>query len=169
MTHVPYGYRIENGRARINEEEAERVLALYFSFLSGKTMKEAAEIAGIRKTHSMFPRLLKDKHYIGDDYYPRIIEPDMFQKVQLAREKRKRKRSVRAVPRAKIHQAFAWDEIEEQFENPYEQAEYMYSKIRSIDGKEYYCNSGQAFKKPANKNRRNTQNTSCSLLQSKYR
>lgn len=156
MTHVPYGYRIENGRAKINEAEAERVLVLYFSFLSGKTMKEAAEIAGIRKTHSMFPRLLKDKHYIGDDYYPRIIEPDMFQRVQLAREKRKRKRSVRAVPRAKIHQAFAWDEIEEQYENPYEQAEYMYSKIRSIDGKEYYCNTGKTINEPANENRGNS-------------
>jgi hypothetical protein len=168
MTHVPYGYRIENGRAKTFTEEAEKLQVLFSSYLAGKTMNEAGREAGIEKTHSMFPRLLQDRRYIGDDYYPEIIEPELFQKVQDARKKRKRKRSVRVVPRATIHQVFAWEEIEKQYENPFDQAAYMYSRIRSTDGKEHYCDSGQTIKKPANR-RRDTENKSSSILQSKYR
>ena len=46
MSHTPYGYRIENGRAVIDEDAAGRVRTLFDAYLPGDSMHTAAGKAG---------------------------------------------------------------------------------------------------------------------------
>lgn len=43
MTHTPYGYRIENGIAVVDEVDAERIKALYQEYIDCKSMRAAEE------------------------------------------------------------------------------------------------------------------------------
>lgn len=47
MGHTPYGYRIENGKAVIDEAAAAQVQALYKNYLSGLSLTNAAKEAGL--------------------------------------------------------------------------------------------------------------------------
>ena len=52
MGHTPYGYRIENGCAVINEDEAAKIRNLYENYLAGMAQSKAAIEAGIEAYHS---------------------------------------------------------------------------------------------------------------------
>ena len=43
MSHIPFGYTIQNGRAVINEEEAVKIKKLFKVYLSGLSLSEAAQ------------------------------------------------------------------------------------------------------------------------------
>lgn len=43
MPHNPYGYRIVDGKAEIDEEQAVKVRALFENYISGMGLKAAAE------------------------------------------------------------------------------------------------------------------------------
>ena len=51
MGHTPYGYRIENGVAVIDEAAAGRLRKLYKNYLSGMGLQMAAAEAGIQTYH----------------------------------------------------------------------------------------------------------------------
>ena len=58
MGHTPYGYRIENGCAVINEEEAAKIRKLYENYFAGMAQSKAAIEAGIETYHSSAKRLM---------------------------------------------------------------------------------------------------------------
>jgi hypothetical protein len=68
MSHVPYGYRIENGKAVIDEEKAKQVKKIYKAYLSGLAYVPAAEAAGLKLYHTGAKKMMQNKHYLGDDY-----------------------------------------------------------------------------------------------------
>ena len=78
---TPYGYRIVNAKAVIDESEAEKVKMLYCEFLATGSMRNAAMNVGIDKVHSVIGRILKNKVYLGTDYYPQIIDDALFSAV----------------------------------------------------------------------------------------
>lgn len=82
MGHTPFGYRIENGIAVIDEESAAKLRRLYENYLSGMSLKTAAAKAGIETYHGTAKRLLMTKHYLGDDFYPAIIDKATFNRAQ---------------------------------------------------------------------------------------
>ena len=43
MSHIPFGYIIQNGRSVINEEEAVKIKKLFKVYLSGLSLTEAAK------------------------------------------------------------------------------------------------------------------------------
>lgn len=90
MGHTPYGYRIEDGRAVIDEEQAERVRKLYRGYLSGLALMPAAKQAGIETWHGSAKRLLQNRHYLGDAYYPAIIDRETFDKAEQELKKRQK-------------------------------------------------------------------------------
>lgn len=47
MGHTPYGYRIENGKAVIDEKKAQQIRNLYRNYLDGMALAKAAHEAGI--------------------------------------------------------------------------------------------------------------------------
>ena len=51
MRHIPYGYRIENGRAAIDETQAATVRELFQNYISGMALMPAAEKVGLNLYH----------------------------------------------------------------------------------------------------------------------
>lgn len=135
MGHTPYGYRIVDGKAVINETAATQVRELYKNYLSGLSLTNAAKDAGLDLLHSGAKRMMRNMHYLGDDFYPTIIDKESFDAVEVELNKRSTKlgRNDRYnAPKAKRPStAFRLGDITENYENPIRQAEYLYSLIES--------------------------------------
>ena len=74
MGYTPYGYKIENGCAIIDEENADKIRKLYSNYLTGMALAKAASEAGIDTYHGTAKRMMENRHYLGDDFYPAIID-----------------------------------------------------------------------------------------------
>ncbi|MFT9056506.1 MAG: recombinase [Ethanoligenens sp.] len=135
MHHIPYGYRIENGNAVINEKAAEQVRTLFEAYLSGDSMNTAAGKAGIKTFHAEIGRMLANARYLGDGYYPAIIDPDTFAAAETERTRRAEKlgrvREPKEEKEAVYPAAFHMNEETQRFDDPFEQAEYAYSLIET--------------------------------------
>ena len=66
MGHTPYGYRIENGMAVINPDEAGHVRQIFHNYIEGMSLSEAAKAAGHPMVHSMVRRMLSRECYLGE-------------------------------------------------------------------------------------------------------
>ena len=79
--------------------------------------------------------MLRNSHYLGDDFYPAIIDKESFDAVEAELRKRSTKlgRNDRYnAPKAKKPPtAFRLGDITENYDNPIRQAEYLYSLIES--------------------------------------
>ena len=133
MTHTPYGYKIEKGQAVIDESIAEKVRQLFIEFLNCGSMRAAAVKVGIDKTHSVIGRLLRNEVYLGDEYYPQLIDDELFQKVQEQRNSNARSQNrirdyIKQTPVAENIQ-YRIGNVQQRYENPYQQAEYAYGLI----------------------------------------
>ena len=91
MGHTPYGYRIENGKAVIDEAAATQVRELYKNYLSGLSLTNAAKEAGLDLLHSGAKRMMRNSHYLGDDFYPAIMDKESFDAVEAELSKRSTK------------------------------------------------------------------------------
>jgi len=91
MGHTPYGYRIEDGKAVIDEAAAAQVRELYKNYLSGLSLTNAAKEAGLDLLHSGAKRMMRNMHYLGDDFYPAIIDKESFDAVEIELNKRSTK------------------------------------------------------------------------------
>ena len=135
MSHTPFGYRIENGKAEIDEKAAEQVKALFCSYLSGDSLAMAAKKADIKSFHAGVGRMLQNKRYLGDEYYPAIIDPDTFAAAEAERIRRAEKLGRIRKPEVKREvvypSTFRTIEGTERFDDPFQQAEYVYSLIES--------------------------------------
>jgi hypothetical protein len=135
MGHTPFGYRIENGKAVIDNEAAEQVKALFQSYLSGDSLTTAAQKAGINSFHAGIGKMLRNTHYLGDEYYPAIIDPVTFAAAEAERIKRAEKLGRIREPKEETEvvfpAAFYMKEATQQFDDPFQQAEYAYSLIES--------------------------------------
>lgn len=88
MAHLPYGYRIENGVAVIDGVRGEQIKALFQGYLEGVGLQMLAARTGIPKFHAALAKLLEDRRYLGDGYYPSLIDEITFHKVQEERNRR---------------------------------------------------------------------------------
>ena len=136
MGHTPFGYRIEGGKAVIDEVAAGQIKKLYENYLSGLSLENAAQEAGIKTYHGTVKKLLSNRHYLGDAFYPAIIDEDTFTKAALEgdcrSEKLGRNNRVQAPKVKKAPTRFTFIEsIAIQGVTPAEQAEYLYSLIES--------------------------------------
>lgn len=132
MTYTPYGYKIINAQAVVDDPIAEKVRQLYAEYLESGSMRAAAKKVGIEKTHSVIGRLLKNKVYVGTDYYPQIVDGEIFKKVQELRgsnaRSQNRIKEFEAPPELELKD-YKLDKVEEKYTDPYQQAEYAYSMI----------------------------------------
>lgn len=135
MGHTPYGYRIENGKAVIDEIAAEKVKKLYLGYLAGLSLNNATKEAEIKCYHAVAGKMLQNKHYLGDEFYPQIIDEETFEKANEERQKRAERLGRIREPKeeAKINYAvrFTVKTLEQKYDNPFRQAEYAYSLIES--------------------------------------
>ena len=133
MKHIPYGYKIIDGKAEIDEENAEQVKRLFTRFLEGESLATASKSCSLNFTHSQVGRMLEKKEYCGDEFYPEIISTKIFERVQEERLKRATKlgRLDKSKPTLTVEPStkFKINHCIEKFADPFEQAEYIYGQI----------------------------------------
>ena len=128
------GYRIEDGKALINTDEAEKVKKIFDGYISGLSFVAAAKAVGLQLTHTSVKAILCNKHYIGDDFYPPIIDRVTFDAAENERLRRYelfKKKTIFSKKEPKgIPQNFYFEPNKKKFKDPYEQASYVYSLIK---------------------------------------
>ena len=137
MGSVLFGYRIKNGKAFIDEVAAEKIRQLYKNYLAGLSLENAAMEAGIDASHGTVKRIMENRRYLGDDFYPEIIDVNTFTETMLELERRKkalgRTDRIKPVIPKTAPANFRFGEIKEYHDSPSAQAEYLYSLIESED------------------------------------
>lgn len=135
MGHTPYGYKIEGGKAVIDEETANQVQQIFEYYLDGESLTTAASKAGLKMFHGGVSRMLKNPHYLGDEYYPAIIDWETFDKAEAERLRRAealgRIREPEGQEKIEIPVSFRTRQAERKYDDPFLQAEYAYSLIES--------------------------------------
>ena len=128
-----YGYRIIDGIAKIDESEACAIRAIFSGYISGMSLREAAENAGKPMVHSMVKRIIRNICYIGDDFYPAIVSRQTFTKANAELIRRAEKHgSGKRLKAPPVYTEFTLAETGMQYDDPIAQAEYMYSLIGVI-------------------------------------
>lgn len=132
---VIFGYSVENGRAVVDEVQAGQIRKIFDGYISGLSNAEAAKAAGIELTHSTVKRLMQDKHYLGDDFYPAVIDMETFNAAEEERRLRSRKLGRDNLKRKSLQRhiptKFRLKDAVNNHKDPYEQAAYIYSLIES--------------------------------------
>ena len=126
MGHTPFGYRIENGIAVVDEPAAAKIRQLYQNYLDGLSLSKAAAEAGIKTYHGTAKRLMENEHYLGDSFYPAIIDEDTYRKAALGRNNKKTQKRQIQIPTF-----FHVGEVTAFYNDPIKQAEYLYNLIES--------------------------------------
>ena len=146
-TYQPFGYEIINVKAVIHKEEAAQLRKMIAGYLDGLGYAKAAEAAGLIMTHSSVRNLFQNKRYLGDDFYPAIIDQKTYNSLEIERLRRqvhspikyRYKASVAVRP---VQTEFVMEQISNTEPNvdphqkntdPFKKAEYRYSRIVSVD------------------------------------
>ena len=77
---IPYGYRIENGHAVINQAEAAALRQLFTRFIGHNPLKVCAE--HIPHAPQTCKKMLSNPIYLGTDFFPAIITQTAFDAAQ---------------------------------------------------------------------------------------
>ena len=131
---VPYGYIIVDGRAVVDKPVQKKIQLLFQNYLAGMSLSKAAEEAGIHVPHGMVAKMLSNQLYLGDSFYPQLIDNSTFEKATVERrhraEKLGRTNLKKPVAEKKAPTNFTLSKIEEYHDDPARQAEYLYSLIQ---------------------------------------
>lgn len=136
MEHTPYGYDIIGGRVAINEGQAANIRQICENYLSGMSFKNAAAAVGLTMSHCGVKRLMLNKRYVGDSFYPPILTKETVRKVEAERIRREKalgrdRGKGKGVPEGTIFTKFSAPKITLKYDDPVRQAEYAYTQIRS--------------------------------------
>lgn len=95
---TPLGYYIQNGKAEIEPETAEFVREIFSTYLAGistyriaKDFTQRGILNASHKSswnHGSIGKILENRKYIGDEFYPPLIEQSIFEQVQSRRIQR---------------------------------------------------------------------------------
>ena len=91
-----YGYKIVNGKATVNEQEAAIIIKIFNGYLSGLSLQHAAINAGKAMVHSRVKHIICNFCYVGDDFYPAIISRQTFSRANAELIRRSEKHSGKA-------------------------------------------------------------------------
>ena len=91
MVTTPYGYRIVHGEAVIDTEEALNLRTFFRLYLQGFPIENAGKDAGIKMSLTATGMMLSNRTYLGDGFFPLIIDEETFEAAQVEREKRNRR------------------------------------------------------------------------------
>lgn len=106
-----------------------------FTSVSVNVVARHSLLMEIGIVNSVIGRILRNKVYIGTEYYPQIVDEDTFVKAQEIRgnnaKSQNRIGAYRPHPKAEIG-TFAIGKVAVQYDDPYKQAEYAYSQITEV-------------------------------------
>lgn len=136
MAHIPYGYQIRNGQAVIVEDQASQIRSLYHTFLRGLSISSAGKEAGIPLSRTAIGKILSNRVYLGDGYYPQIIEESLFDRVQAERTDRlstiAAPRRSSAPPAVPVQTSFVLKRLPEKEGDPVSDAQSLYESIQAM-------------------------------------
>ena len=160
QNHIPIGYKICYGKVEIDDEKSKTVLLIYEQYLQCKTLNHIARYLSANNipninnntnwTHGAVIKILENVKYLGDDFFPQLIDKTTFNKVKQARQDRMRKTvpkepvlMIKTYPKkpTKIYIPQVVGELDEQINNGsnslellFKRAElfYQYAKIYDI-------------------------------------
>ena len=95
---MPLGYKIEDGKLIIDEEKAPVIKKIFGDYQNGlslhaiaKELTNAGFLNANNKSnwnHGSVGMILQNIKYLGDDFYPRMIDKEIFESVQKRRTKK---------------------------------------------------------------------------------
>ena len=98
--HMPLGYRMAGGKIVIDPEQAEIIKGIFQEYSEGASLYQIARKLteqGVLNAnhkpvwnHGTVGKILENRKYLGDEFYPKIIEPKLFTQVQDRRKEKSR-------------------------------------------------------------------------------
>lgn len=95
----PYGYEMQNGVIAISAKEADTVKRIFREYLNGDNLKIIAERLTEKQVEFLpgeygwnknrIKRMIEDKRYIGDNFYPAIVDEDVFKRANAEKNNRR--------------------------------------------------------------------------------
>lgn len=137
MRLIPIGYSIVDGKAVVNPDESRAVNMAFELYLSGESLINIGKKTGINRSHAGIANILEDSKYLGTDFYPQVVDQELFDKVQRLRKDR---RKAHARPERKHQEAIVQTEFimkkgSRTPKNPFERAQYRYEQIKPKEEK----------------------------------
>lgn len=93
-----YGYQVENGRTIIHTEEANIVKMVFSLYVEGKTLNSIATMlteekvayfqGEVKWNKNTINRMIENEKYMGNEVYPKIISPSLFNQAKTVKEKK---------------------------------------------------------------------------------
>lgn len=94
--HMPIGYKVVNGKITIYEEHQKIVEGIFHDYDKGistikiaKSLKEKGVCNAhdrVAWTHVSIGKILENHNYLGTEFYPQLIDKELFDRVQKRRE-----------------------------------------------------------------------------------
>jgi len=134
---VPFGYCIRDGKVAVEETEAAKLRQMLENYIGGMSYRAVAESVGLAFTHARMKRLMQDRRYLGDETFPAILTPALFDAAEQERQARaermgrthlKHKEWTSAVG---LH--FRMRQPAQTSDDPFQQAAYVYEAIERED------------------------------------
>ena len=86
-----YGYRFKDGILQADKEQSKFVQEIFNVYNSGIPVSRLKDhIEGLEINRFRLSDMLSDKRYMGDENFPKIIEPELFEAVQQIKEERRK-------------------------------------------------------------------------------
>ncbi len=118
---MPMGYKMVDGKILIDEEKSKTVKRIYLEYLKGKSLLGIAKVLNeeevpnannrINWTHSAVGRILENTKYMGDEFYPELIDKAIFNKVQAKRKQKENQLGRTAQPNSMKNQSLFANKI----------------------------------------------------------
>ena len=96
--HMPIGYKLVDGKIQFDEAKAAAVKKIFSDYLSGtstfalaKRLTEMGFLNANNKAswnHGSIGKILENVKYLGDEFYPQMIDTELFEQVQKRRKER---------------------------------------------------------------------------------
>lgn len=93
-----YGYQVENGRTIIHTEEASIVKRVFSLYVEGETLNSIASTLTeenvayfqdeVKWNKNTVNRMLENEKYMGNEIYPMIISPSLFNQAKTVKERK---------------------------------------------------------------------------------
>ena len=85
---IAFGYRLESGKIVIDKENSDIIKQIFYSYISGKTLKEISDELNMRGikykdgkrqwNKNIICRIVENEKYCGNEEYPPIIDTEIF-------------------------------------------------------------------------------------------
>ena len=86
-----YGYRFKDGILQADKEQSKFVQEIFNVYNSGIPVSRLKDhIEGLEINRFRLSDMLSDKRYMGDENFPKIIEPELFEAVQQMKKERRK-------------------------------------------------------------------------------